>query len=83
MKLEQVKDIIRDVYDFPTKGIVFKDLIFAVSGENCDGFGGVCCHLVIVECALVLRRASQWHNRLRRSGRAGTYCRNQCTPIGS
>ena len=29
MKLEQVKDIIRDVYDFPTKGIVFKDLTTA------------------------------------------------------
>ena len=29
MELEKVKEVIRDVVDFPTKGIVFKDLTTA------------------------------------------------------
>ena len=49
-----------DVFD---ADIPYFKLFFAVSGENCDGFGGVCCHLVIVECAQVLEYAQHVESR--------------------
>ena len=34
MKLEQVKQEIRDIYDFPQKGIIFRDLTTAFKDPN-------------------------------------------------
>jgi adenine phosphoribosyltransferase len=38
MTIEDVKKHIRDVYDFPTKGIVFKDLTTAFKNSDCMKF---------------------------------------------
>ena len=38
MNVEEVKKQIRDVYDFPEKGIVFKDLTTAFKDAACMSF---------------------------------------------
>lgn len=41
MKLEEVKKTIRDIYDFPQKGIIFRDLTTAFKDADAHYFGGV------------------------------------------
>ena len=49
MKLEEVKKTIRDIYDFPQKGIIFRDLTTAFKDADAVGINGFYTSMIFIQ----------------------------------